>query len=70
MDTSRFPWWLQSQIAELETQLGREMTKSDLASLDINEAAKTVTVADDALLFEIRAQEETRNRGLDLPPNP
>jgi hypothetical protein len=70
MDTSRFPWWLQSQIAELETQLGREMTASDFASLDINEIAKTVTVADDALLFEIRAQEETRTRGLDLPPNP
>jgi hypothetical protein len=70
MDTSRFPWWLQSQIAELETQLGREMTEADLASLDINEIAKTVTVADDALLFEIRTQEETRTRGLDLPPNP
>jgi len=70
MDTTCFPWWLQSQIAELEAQLGREMTESDLACLDINESAKTATVADDALLFEIRSVEESRTRGLDLPPNP
>jgi hypothetical protein len=70
MDTSRFPWWLQSQIAELETQLGRDMTQKDLGLLDINEAAQTVTVADNSLLCEIRSQEETRLRGMDLPPNP
>jgi len=70
MDTTRFPWWLQSRIAELEAQLGREMTESDLGCLDINENAKTVTVACDGMLGEIRSQEETRTRGLDLPPNP
>jgi hypothetical protein len=70
MDTTRFPWWLQSQIAELEAQLGREMTQTDWVHFDINEIEKTVTVADNGLLHEIRSNEETRTRGLDLPPNP
>ena len=46
------------------------MRESDLASLDINETARTVTVADDALLFKIAPMKRVRMRGLDLPPNP
>jgi len=64
------PDWTQEKLAEIEAQIGRKIEPPDWACLDINESARTVTVARDPLLSEIRLQERTRTRGLDLPPNP
>ena len=60
--------WAPEQIAELEAQIGRKITPVDLACVDINDAGKTMTVARDPLLSEIRSKENTRNR--ERGPNP
>ena len=60
----------QELVAELEAQIGRPVTARDLACVDVNEAARTLTVARDPLLSEIRAKEGTRMRDMDLPKNP
>ncbi len=60
----------QMLIAELEAQIGRPVTDRDWACVDVNEAARTMTVARDPLLSEIRAKETTRARDMDLPKSP
>ena len=60
----------QELVAELEAQLGRPITRDDWDCLDVNPSTKTLTVARNPLLAEIRALEGTRTRDFDLPPNP
>jgi hypothetical protein len=62
MSTSPLPAWAQEQIAELEAQIGRRLTPADMSSVDINETGKTMTVARDPLLSEIRVKENVWNR--------
>ena len=62
MSRSSFPGWAQEQIAELEAQLGRKVTDADLGCVDINDSGRTMTVARDPLLSEIRSAESARNR--------
>ena len=62
MSKSSLPAWAQEQIAELEAQLGRKVTDSDLNCVDINENGRTMTVARDPLLSEIRSAESVRSR--------
>jgi hypothetical protein len=62
MSTSSYPSWAQEQIAELEAQIGRRITHADMAAVDINELGKTMTVARDPLLSEIRIKENAWNR--------
>ena len=57
----------QELVAELEAQIGRPVTPGDWDCVDVNEAARTITVARDPLLSEIRAKEGTRMRDCDLP---
>jgi len=59
----------QELVAELEAQIGRPVTPGDWACVDVNEAMRTITVARDPLLSEIRAKEGTRPRDNDLPRN-
>lgn len=70
MSKARGSSWLESKIAELEAQVERNITPADLECVDINESARTLTVARNPLLEEIRFKEQTRHRGKDLPPNP
>ena len=59
----------QELIAELEAQIGRPVSPGDWDCVDVNEAARTITVARDPLLSEIRAKERGRPRDNDLPKN-
>ena len=70
MRRARAASWIESKIAELEAQIERPVSDADMTCLDINESARTLTVAREPLLSEIRAVEATRFRGKDLPPNP
>ena len=54
--------WTQEQIAELEAQVGRKLTSADMACVDVNPEGKTMTVARDPLLSEIRVKENAWNR--------
>ena len=62
MTHSPQPTWNEEQIAELEAQVGRKLTGADLACVDVNPAGKTMTVARDPLLSEIRVKENAWNR--------
>lgn len=62
MSRSSLPAWAQEQIAEVEAQLGRKVTDADLGCVDINDKGRTMTVARDPLLSEIRSAETERNR--------
>ncbi|HXE51705.1 MAG TPA: hypothetical protein VN541_01775 [Tepidisphaeraceae bacterium] len=70
MRRARAASWIESKIAELEAQIERPVTDLDMECVDINESARTLTVARNPLLSEIRSVETTRFRGKDLPPNP
>lgn len=61
MSRSSMPAWAQEQIAEVEAQLGRKVTDADLRCVDINDKGRTMTVARDPLLSEIRSAETERN---------
>ena len=61
MSHSPTPPWTQEQIAELEAQVGRRLTQADMACVDVNPAGKTMTVARDPLLSEIRVKENAWN---------
>ncbi|HEY2588635.1 MAG TPA: hypothetical protein VGI81_23035 [Tepidisphaeraceae bacterium] len=62
------PGWAQEQIAEIEAQVGRPITPDDLACVDINESARTMTVARNPLLAEVRFAENDRNDRSDAFP--
>ena len=60
--------WAQEQIAEIEAQVGRPITPEDLACVDINESSRTMTVARNPLLAEVRSAESDRNGRSDSFP--
>lgn len=61
MSQFNLPAWAQEQIAEIEAQVGRTITPDDLACVDINESMRTMTVARNPLLAEVRVAENDRN---------
>ena len=60
--------WHEEKIAELEAQLGRGVSNRDLDCVDINEHERTMTVARDPLLSEIRTAENARNQQIGSNP--
>lgn len=61
MSQNLLPAWAQEQIAEIEAQVGRQITPEDLACVDVNGATQKMTVARNPLLAEVRCAENDRN---------
>lgn len=68
MSNAPTPMWAQKDIAEIEAEVGRKLNPDDMGCLDINEKCRTMTVARDPLLSEIREAENARNRELGSNP--